>query len=105
MRFAVNASMDKLTIYDVEGESHLVELVNGTPVLHLKELREVPVFPFSMRVINSFNDSYFLLEGRYHREDGPAIESADGDKSWYVNGQFIIESAYPKLVEEFLTNG
>ena len=23
----------------------------------------------------------------YHREDGPAIEYADGDKSWYINGK------------------
>ena len=22
-----------------------------------------------------------------HREDGPAIESADGDKEWYLNGK------------------
>jgi len=23
----------------------------------------------------------------YHREDGPAIEWADGDKHWYLNGK------------------
>ena len=26
-------------------------------------------------------------EGRFHREDGPAIECADGDKFWYQNGE------------------
>jgi hypothetical protein len=26
-------------------------------------------------------------EGQWHREDGPAIESADGDKEWYINGK------------------
>ena len=25
-----------------------------------------------------------------HRTDGPAVEYADGDRSWYVNGIFII---------------
>jgi hypothetical protein len=27
------------------------------------------------------------LNGRLHRTDGPAIERADGDKFWYLNGQ------------------
>jgi hypothetical protein len=27
------------------------------------------------------------LNGQLHRTDGPAIEYADGDKSWYLNGQ------------------
>ena len=26
---------------------------------------------------------------RLHREDGPAIESANGDKYWYINGKKI----------------
>ena len=26
------------------------------------------------------------VEGRLHREGGPAYEYADGDKSWYLNG-------------------
>lgn len=27
------------------------------------------------------------LNERLHREDGPAIEYADGSKWWYINGQ------------------
>ena len=30
-------------------------------------------------------------KGKLHREDGPAIECADGDKSWYINGQCVTE--------------
>jgi len=30
---------------------------------------------------------YWRLNGKLHREDGPAIESADGSKFWYVNGE------------------
>jgi len=26
------------------------------------------------------------LNGKYHREDGPAAEYADGDKAWYLHG-------------------
>jgi len=27
------------------------------------------------------------LNGKQHREDGPAIEYADGNKSWWLNGK------------------
>jgi len=29
----------------------------------------------------------WYLNGKLHREDGPAVESANGDKSWYLNGK------------------
>jgi len=29
---------------------------------------------------------YWLLNGKYHREDGPAIERASGSKEWFLNG-------------------
>jgi hypothetical protein len=30
---------------------------------------------------------YWYLNDKRHREDGPAIESADGTKEWYLNGK------------------
>jgi len=30
-----------------------------------------------------------LPNGKYHREDGPAIVFADSAKDWYINGKFI----------------
>jgi hypothetical protein len=33
-------------------------------------------------------DKFWYLNGKYHREDGPAIEWSNGDKSWYLNGKF-----------------
>ena len=32
-------------------------------------------------------DKSWYLNGKLHREDGPAIERANGDKSWYLNGK------------------
>jgi hypothetical protein len=32
---------------------------------------------------------YWFINGQYHREDGPAIEHANGDKSWYLNDKKI----------------
>ena len=29
------------------------------------------------------------VNGKLHREDGPAIENANGSKYWYVNGMHI----------------
>jgi hypothetical protein len=35
----------------------------------------------------SSNRVEYLLDGELHREDGPAIEHANGDKEWYLNGE------------------
>ena len=33
-------------------------------------------------------DKRWYLDGKYHREDGPAIERTDGSKYWHLNGKF-----------------
>ena len=47
---------------------------------------------------NSYGTYYYKDEDCtiYHREDGPAIEYADGDKSWYLNG-FLNRSDGPAV--------
>jgi hypothetical protein len=37
---------------------------------------------------------YWYLNGKRHREDGPAVEWADGTKCWYLNGEELTEAAY-----------
>ncbi len=37
---------------------------------------------------------YWHLNGKLHREDGPAIEWADGDKDWYLNGNHLTEEEF-----------
>ena len=32
-------------------------------------------------------DRFWYLNGQLHREDGPALEQANGFRSWYVNGK------------------
>jgi hypothetical protein len=32
-------------------------------------------------------NKYWHLNGKQHREDGPAVEYADGSKYWYINGE------------------
>jgi hypothetical protein len=36
---------------------------------------------------NGSVDHHWFLNGKRHREDGPAFESADGTKLWYLNGK------------------
>ena len=36
----------------------------------------------------------WYLDGKRHREDGPAIEYADGDKSWFLNGVELTEEEF-----------
>ena len=33
----------------------------------------------------------WCLDGQIHREDGPAIEWADGGRSWFLNGKRVTE--------------
>jgi len=36
------------------------------------------------------------LDGKRHREDGPAIENADGTRYWYLNGEDYTEEDFIK---------
>jgi hypothetical protein len=37
--------------------------------------------------VDEDGSNYWYINGRYHREDGPAVEYASGTKLWYVNGK------------------
>jgi hypothetical protein len=37
--------------------------------------------------VDEYGNKHWLLNGKCHREDGPAIESANGSKYWYLNGK------------------
>jgi len=37
---------------------------------------------------------YWYLNGKRHREDGPAVECANGDKLWYLNGEEYTEAEF-----------
>jgi len=42
---------------------------------------------------------YWFLDGKLHREDGPACEWADGGKSWYLNDKRLSEDLFNKLTK------
>ena len=37
-------------------------------------------------------DKYWYVDGKFHRENGPAIEYANGGKYWYVYGKIHREN-------------
>ena len=50
-------------------------------------------------------DKYWYLNGKKHREDGPAIEYSYGYKYWYLNGKSYTEQEFnekmnPKVIKE-----
>jgi hypothetical protein len=42
----------------------------------------------------------WCLNGELHRADGPAIEYADGNKSWYINGVKVTEQAVMNPIKQ-----
>jgi len=37
--------------------------------------------------VTEYSTKWYNLEGDFHREDGPAIECANGKKWYYINGE------------------
>ena len=37
--------------------------------------------------VDDNGDRYWWLNGKRHREDGPAVECANGMRCWYLNGK------------------
>ena len=44
--------------------------------------------------VYSNGTKYWYLNDKLHREDGPAIEWAGGDKRWYLDGKELTEAEF-----------
>jgi len=59
--------------------------------------------------VSANGDKLWYINGKLHREDGPAIEYADGAKFWYLNGQIHREDGpaieYASGTKEWYLNG
>jgi hypothetical protein len=44
------------------------------------------VIEYTVKVYDN-GDSFWYLNGKLHREDGPAVECTDGTREWYLNGK------------------
>jgi len=55
--------------------------------------------------IDKYGDKFYYKDRAmsiYHRLDGPAIEYADGDKSWWVDGKRLTEQEFLALTSPTL---
>ena len=42
---------------------------------------------------------HWFLDGKQHRENGPAAELPDGSKHWFWHGRWVAEDEHKKLRE------
>ncbi len=45
------------------------------------------------------------LNGRRHREDGPAFEGVNGNKEWWLNGKCLTEREHKKATSKAACEG
>ena len=50
--------------------------------------------------VNGYGDKYWSLNGKYHREDGPAYEGAYGSKAWWLNGKQVTEEGHKRMTSK-----
>ena len=48
-------------------------------------------------VVNEAGDRFWFTHDKIHRVGGPAIEYANGEKYWYIDGSELTESEF-KLI-------
>jgi hypothetical protein len=46
--------------------------------------------------VHNNGDTFWFLGEDLHREDGPAIETARGNKKWYLNGVLLTEEEHAR---------
>ena len=55
---------------------------------------------------NADGSKYWFLNGKLHREDGPAAEWADGTKLWYLNDKELTEPEFnAKMKKSIVIDG
>ena len=45
-------------------------------------------------------NKWWYLNGKKHRTDGPAVEYSDGSKEWRINGQQLAEQEHRMIVRQ-----
>jgi len=81
-------SEDALENADLEEGERLTGKVRDTPE-ELTESEEES--SKSVMEINEYGTKCWFLDGKLHREDGPAVDYISGYKYWYLNGIEVTE--------------
>jgi hypothetical protein len=54
---------------------------------------------YTVKVYDGGYNGWFL-NGKLHREDGPATEYASGTKYWYLNGEKVTEEEHKRMTSK-----
>ena len=57
-----------------------------------KDKTKLDIFNKQVFCVTRFGDKYWFLNGKRHRENGPAIEYANEDRVWWLNGKLHREN-------------
>ena len=57
-----------------------------------KDKTKLVIWDKQVFCIDEYGDKYWCLNGKYHRENGPAIECVSGYNSWWLNDQLHREN-------------
>jgi hypothetical protein len=67
------------------------QIMEKVEVNHIDDMSIYQSLIFNMdkesKIEYSNGNKYWLLNGKFHRADGPAIEYLNGYKYWYLNGK------------------
>jgi len=62
------------------------------------------VIEYTVKVYSD-GSKFWYLNGKQHREDGPAIEYSCGTKWWYFNGESVTEEEHKRLTSKATCSG
>jgi hypothetical protein len=50
-------------------------------------------------ILTNETGKVYVKDGQVHREDGPAVECANGNKAWFLNGNQYSKEKYERAME------
>jgi len=61
--------------------------------MNFREYKEHKEGKYIIRVWDD-GDKIWLINGKYHREDGPAVEHSSGEKGWWLDDNYYHEGEW-----------
>lgn len=66
-----------------------------------KKVNELRIYSNQFYSVMSKDGTTYYLNGKFHREDGPAIDLNNGNKEWFIDGMRHREDGPAVLQKEF----
>ena len=72
-----------------------------------KFIKETDSIPYNFTgIVDWYNGTkIWMINGKLHREDGPAVEREDGRKYWYIDNKEVTELQHKLLCDMMKLKG